>query len=201
VATLLLADDHALVGQTLAAYLQGQGVAQVSVACDVDTALELISQFGSFDLALVDYNMPGMNGLHGFVRILEANGGRPVALISGALSAELADQALQAGAAGVVPKTLGAKALRDAVLAMLDGQVFAPLSLLSKTDGAAMAALTPREGYVLRLMSQGQSNKEISLELDLQEVTVKRHMANLHRKLGAKNRTQAAMLARHRNLI
>ena len=113
--TLLLADDHALVGQTLAAYLQGQGVAQVSVACDVDTALELISQFGSFDLALVDYNMPGMNGLHGFVRILEANGGRPVALISGALSAELADQALQAGAAGVVPKTLGAKALRDAV--------------------------------------------------------------------------------------
>ena len=122
-ARLLLADDHDLVRQTLAEFLQGTGVAQVSLASDVKTALALIAEFGPFDLALIDLHMSGMNGLAGFDEILSANQGRPVALISGGLSVDLARQALDAGAAGFVPKTLGAKALRAAVEAMLRGEV------------------------------------------------------------------------------
>jgi DNA-binding NarL/FixJ family response regulator len=200
-ARLLLADDHDLVLQTLAEFLQGTGVAQVSLASDVKTALALIAEFGPFDLALIDLHMSGMNGLAGFDAILSANQGRPVALISGGLSVDLARQALDAGAAGFVPKTLGAKALRAAVEAMLRGEVFAPIDLLPAHSEPEKVVLSPREDEVLRLLAQGQSNKTIAGALGLQEVTVKLHVATLHRKLGAKNRTQAATLARQRGLI
>jgi DNA-binding NarL/FixJ family response regulator len=67
-------------------------------------------------------------------------------------------------------------------------------------DEAASELLTPRETDVLRGICRGQSNKEIALDYDLHEATVKLHVKTLCRKLDAKNRTHAAMIARDRNL-
>lgn len=198
---ILVADDHDLVGETLAAYLEAEGVADVRLASDVAQALGLISAEGAFDLVLVDYNMPGMDGLKGFSRILAANGGRPVALISGMLSVEVAAQALEAGAAGFVPKTLGSRPLVAAVRCMMRGDIFAPLVMIPKTGDAEEGLLSPREIDVLRGICAGQSNKEIARELDLQEVTVKLHVKTMSRKLAARNRTHAAMIARDRKLV
>ena len=199
--SILVADDHDLVGETLAAYLEAAGFGQVRLASDVAEALAVIAQAGPFDLVLVDYKMPGMEGLKGFARILAANVGRPVALISGSLSVELAEQALLAGAAGFVPKTLGSKSLVAAVRCMISGEIFAPISLIPRADVTEDALLSARELDVLRGVCEGKSNKEIARDLDLQEVTVKLHVKTMCRKLGARNRTHAAMIARDRRLV
>ena len=198
---ILVADDHDLVRETLAAYLEAEGVGEVSVVSDVSGALAEIERAGAFDLVLVDYNMPGMEGLKGFTRIVAANASRPVALISGAMSVELAGQALEAGAAGFVPKTLGSKSLVAAVRCMMGGEIFAPLSLIPKPVTPEEGLLSARELDVLRGIAAGKSNKEIARDHDLQEVTVKLHVKTMSRKLSAKNRTHAAMIARDRKLV
>lgn len=199
---VLLADDHDLVRETLAAFLVSEGFAEVRTVGDLTSALAELSGQVPFDLVLLDYQMPGMNGLDGLARMQAASRAlgcnTPVAIISGTANRELAEAALAAGAAGFVPKTLASRAMVAAVRAMASGEVFAPLSLLMQDAPVAeiLASLTKREGDVLRGICEGKSNKEIARDLDLQEVTVKLHVKTLSRKLGAKNRTHAAMIAR-----
>lgn len=196
-ARILVADDHDLVRETIAAYLEAEGLGPVSLASDVVQALKQVQE-GPFDLVLVDYDMPGMDGLGGLGRLIAASRGRPVALISGVISADAAAAALEMGAAGFVPKTLGSRGMLAAVRAMLAGEVFAPLTLIRKADESLLSA---RELDVLRGICAGKSNKEIARDHDLQEVTVKLHVKTMSRKLGARNRTHAAMIARDRKLI
>lgn len=191
-ARILVADDHDLVRETIAAYLEAEGLGPVSLASDVFQALIQVQE-GPFDLILVDYDMPGMDGLGGLGRLIAASRGRPVALISGVIPADAAAAALEMGAAGLVPKTLGSRGMLAAVRAMLAGEVFAPLTLIRKADENLLSA---RELDVLRGICAGKSNKEIARDLGLQEVTVKLHVKTLTRKLEAKNRTHAAMIAK-----
>ena len=200
-ARILVADDHDLVRETIAAYLQAEGFEEVRLASDVNEALHLVATTGRFDLILVDYDMPGMAGLTGLSRMIAANRGRAVALISGAISTELAEAAIEMGAAGFVPKTLGSRSMVAAVRFMMGGEVFAPLSLIRKPVRAGEALLSPRETDVLRGICAGKSNKEIARDFGLQEVTVKLHVKTMSRKLAAKNRTHAAMIARDRKLV
>jgi DNA-binding NarL/FixJ family response regulator len=199
---LLLADDHDLVRETLAAFLVAEGFCEVTSVATLDQALEAIAAGQPFDLVLLDYQMPGMNGLDGLARARAAAPGVPVAILTGTAQRELAETALRAGAAGFVPKTLASRAMVAAVELMAKGEVFAPISLLGTGDpaGGSLAALTRRETDVLRGLCAGKSNKEIARDLDLQEVTVKLHVKTLSRKLNAKNRTHAAMIARDAGL-
>ena len=194
---ILVADDHDLVREMIAAYLLAEGFQEVQLASDVDQALGLVG-VARFDLVLVDYEMPGMNGLSGLARLIAANRPHPVALISGAISPDAAAAALEMGAAGFVPKTLGSRNLVAAVRAMIGGEVFAPVSLIQK---GSEGLLSGRELDVLRGICAGKSNKEIARDYGLQEVTVKLHVKTMSRKLVAKNRTHAAMIARDRKLI
>ena len=109
--------------------------------------------------------------------------------------------ALKEGAAGFLPKTLAPVDMVAAVRDMLAGEVYLPLDFLTRPNVMAReVSLTPRETDVLRGISDGKSNKEIARDLDIQEVTVKLHLKTLSRKLGARNRTHAAMLARDQGL-
>lgn len=194
---LLLADDHDLVRETIAAFLLAEGFATVMTAASLPDALDLLRR-SKFDLVLLDYNMPGMNGFVGLkqARVLAKN--CPVAIVSGATSRDLADSAIAAGAIGFVPKTLSPHAMVAAIRVMASGDVFNPISILQFDVGTTIgsASLTKREADVLRGICKGLANKEIARELDLQEVTVKLHVKTLSRKLMAKNRTHAAMIAR-----
>lgn len=197
---LLLADDHDLVRETIAAYLRQQGGFEVAVAATLDEALASAQADGPYDLVLLDYTMPGMDALGGWARMREAVN-CPVAIISGTAPPDVARRALRSGAAGFVPKTLDPMSLVTAVRHMLMGETYMPLEFLSEvSQPAERVVLTPREKDVLRGVAEGKSNKEIARDLTIQEVTVKLHVKTLSRKLGARNRTHAAMLGRDMGL-
>ena len=198
---VLVADDHDLVRGTLCAFLSNERDIETAEAATLDEALDRIAQDGAFDLVLLDYQMPGMNGLDGLARCLAANTGGHVALISGLAPRDVARTALSAGAVGFLPKTMAPKSLANAVRFMATGEQYAPLNLFaaepedSKPDAFA-ARLSDREREVLRGLMRGLSNKQIALELDLREPTIKLHVKTLCRKLDANNRTHAAMIAK-----
>ncbi|MFW5654531.1 MAG: response regulator transcription factor [Roseicyclus sp.] len=198
---ILLADDHDLVRETMAAFLMAGGEAEVDTAGSLDEALDLVAGRGAYDLVLLDYNMPGMHGLDGLGRMRAAVRDKPVAILSGTTTRALAEEAIAAGAAGFVPKTLASRSMISATRFMAAGEVYAPFDFMQRKPDTASELLTSRELDVLQGICRGQSNKEIALDHDLHEATVKLHVKTLSRKLGARNRTHAAMIARDRNLV
>ncbi|MHC0054851.1 response regulator [Actibacterium sp. D379-3] len=200
---ILVADDHDLVRETIAAFLTKEERVSVIQASDLNQALAEIKKGDAFDIALLDYTMPGMNGLEGLKKAIDASGGNPVALISGTANKAIADEALKLGAAGFLPKTMSAKTMINAVKFMSMGEIYAPIDFMTaeEEENEAASQLTLRERQVLKGIAEGKANKEIARDYDLQEVTVKLHVKNLCRKLAAKNRTHAAMIARDRDMI
>ena len=200
---ILLADDHDLIRETIAAFLATEGFDTVSVAATLDEALCCIRQSGPYDLVLLDYRMPGMNGLVGLESAIAANAPKRVAVLSGSISRGVAEAAVRAGAIGFMPKTLGSRDMVSAMHLMIAGKTFLPLGTFPEEpqERPDEFQLSRREADVLRGICEGKSNKEIARDHDLQEVTVKLHVKTLGRKLGARNRTHAAMIARDKMLI
>lgn len=212
---LLLADDHELVRDALQSYLTRESDVDIVTVGDLDAAIAATSQDGVFDLVLLDYSMPGMNGLDGLRRILDLPHAPPVALLSGLASGLVAQDALAMGARGFLTKSMPAKALLHAIRLMLEGERFLPveiaLPMLALEPGSVAVdamlgqpnsfSLTPRELEVLAALCVGKTNKEIARDLGLREPTIKLHVKTLYRRLGATNRTQAAMIARSSGLL
>ena len=198
---ILIADDHGLVRDTIALFLETEGVEEIMRAESLAEALETVCAAGCFDLVLLDYNMPGMMGLTGLARMKAANEGRPVAILSGTATPTIAREAIAAGAAGFLPKTLDARTMISAIHLMVAGRTYVPFDFLEREAARTVGNLTERETEVLRGLCEGKSNKEIARDLTLQEVTIKLHVKTLCRKLDARNRTQAAMIARDLSLV
>ncbi len=197
---ILLADDHTMVRDAFSAYLEAEGRAAVTTVPDYPEAMKVLAAKGPFDLVLLDFTMPGMNGLDGLSDAIKRHPGQAFAILSGTAPNRIAQEALSLGAMGFIPKSMGAKSLVNAVRFMVAGETFVPASVLDDTgedeESEFTRQLSQREREVLSGLCQGQSNKEIARELDLQEVTIKLHVRTLCRKLNAKNRLHAAMIAR-----
>lgn len=202
---IMIADDHDLVRDTIAAFLQSEEGTNVTTVSTLDDAVEQIRCAGPFDLVLLDFDMPGMNGLDGLATAMAENKDKPVGIISGTANKAVAEQALAQGAAGFLPKTMSAKSLMNAVKFMAAGESFAPVSFMAQPDESPQnkldAILSDREKEVLIGLTRGLSNKEIARDLDLQEVTIKLYVKTLSRKLSARNRTHAAMIAKEENFV
>lgn len=202
---LLIADDHELVRDTLAAFLERESDLTLDTVENLDQACARIESEGPYDLVMLDYTMPGMKGLEGLKRALALNGGKPVALMSGTASKAVAQEAMDAGAIGFLPKTMAARSLINAIRFMAAGETFIPVAFMTQEEpqeplNELAKGLSPRELQVLGGLCQGQANKEIARDLNLQEVTIKLHVKTLCRKLDAKNRTHAAMIAKEAGL-
>jgi DNA-binding NarL/FixJ family response regulator len=203
---ILIADDHMLLRDTLVLYFQNEEGIETATAADFDEAERMLREGEGFDLVLLDFSMPGMDGLSGLTRMMQIPGHHRVAIISGTANREVAEQALAAGAAGFLPKTLSARSLVNAVRFMALGEQYAPLDFLRPAEEEGQShplaeMLSSREMEVLEGLTQGKSNKEIARDLDIREPTVKLHVKTLYRKIGASNRTQAAMIAKDQGLF
>jgi two-component system nitrate/nitrite response regulator NarL len=198
---VLLIDDHSLVAETIADFLERQGGCAVTVCTSSEAGHEQIKAEGPFDIVLLDYNLPQSDGLAALKSLLAANGGH-VAIFSGSISRMIVEKALEGGASGFVPKTLALKSLLNALHFMAAGEVYLPADFLSKAAGnSEVVSLKPVEKRVLEYLSEGLQNKEIAGHLALSEVSVKMHVRSICTKLGAKNRTHAALIARRDNIF
>lgn len=202
---VLVADDHAMVVEMFGTYLGSLPGFEVETAPDLHVALEKIEAHGPFDLVLLDLNMPGMNGLEGLRRALDANSNGAVCLLTSRPSPAIVKELIEMGAAGVVLKTVSLKALANEIRFMASGGLYIPVELLDpmrvRTDVSSQSPLSARETEVLELLSEGLSNKEIGTRLTLAEATIKMHVRSICSKTGAANRTQAVILAKEEGIF
>lgn len=195
---ILVADDHDLVRDTIAAYLGQQDDFQVSTASGLPEAQALLAGQIPFDLVILDYNMPGMDGLSGLEAVVQAYPHIKAVLMSGIATPEVAQTAMGIGAKGFLPKSATATSMVNAIRFVLSGELYFPFGFAKAAPGKpdSFLGLSPREMETLEHLCSGASNKEIARALELAEVTVKLHVKNILAKLKVNNRTQAALLAK-----
>jgi DNA-binding NarL/FixJ family response regulator len=200
---ILVADDHNLIRDGLKPFLyELDPSATILDAANFDDAFLLASAAESLDLILLDLKMPGMNGLQGIERMRLAHPKVPVVILSGHVERESVLAAVRAGAAGFIPKTISGTSLINALKLVLEGETFLPSSILldstpieRKPPVSPLSTLSAREREILGYLIEGLTNKEIARLLNLQEITIKIHLRNVYRKIGAVNRAQAVRIA------
>ncbi|MET0426324.1 MAG: response regulator transcription factor [Actinoplanes sp.] len=204
---VLIADDHRLVRTGFRVILELEDdIEVVAEAADGAEAVALTAEH-SPDVVLMDVEMPGMDGLEATRRLTAADG--PSVLILTTFDRDdYLFAALQAGASGFLLKNSAPEALIEAVRVIARGDAllapeitgrviaaFAHRSTPPAEPDARLAELTPREQEVLVKLAGGATNAEIALALHLGETTVKTHVSRVLTKLGARDRTQAVVLA------
>jgi DNA-binding NarL/FixJ family response regulator len=218
---IVVADDHEVVRAGFAALLDTQADFTVlGTAADGAEAVRACREVRP-DVVLMDVRMPGTDGIEA-TRQLVADGGRaPRVLILTTFDLdEYVYDALRAGASGFLLKDVTAERLFDAVRVIAEGEALLAPAITKRLIGEfarqrprpkdakdpaqeprALAALTPRETEVLRLIAAGLSNPEIAKRLVVTEETVKTHVSRVLSKLGLRDRTQAVVVAYESGLV
>jgi len=202
--SILLVDDHSLVTDLVSKYLPLQGAFTVDVAGSARECREKIKSEGAYDVVLLDILLPERISLDGVSEIVKANSEGAVALFSGNVTEEFVHKCLEAGALGFIPKTLSLKSLASSITLVASGEPFVPagyFSTRSNTRAESESGLSADELAILEKLGQGLANKEIMALLSLTESTVKMRVRSLSRKLGARNRTHAVIIARENGLL
>lgn len=197
---ILLVDDHAVVRQGLKMFLGLD--ADLEVAGEAENGAEAIRLTRALqpDVVLMDLLMPVMDGITAIGHIRREFPDTEVIALTSVLEDEAVMKAMRAGAIGYLLKDTQAEELRRAIKAAAAGQVqlspqAAARLLREVCVPDSPEKLTERETDVLRLLALGRANKEIALELNVSEKTVKTHVSSILRKLDVPSRTQAALYA------
>jgi DNA-binding NarL/FixJ family response regulator len=208
--SLLIADDQRLMRDGLRTLLELE--ADFRVAGEAENGQDALEKYAALqpDVVLMDIRMPMMDGVEAIRRLRAAAPGARVIILTTFDDDETVFEGLRAGALGYLLKDVSGEELADAIRTVARGGALIDPSITRKvvaefTRMASPAArldepLSGREVEILRLLAEGQTNREIAARLYLAEGTVKNYVSNILSKIGARDRTQAALRARELGL-
>jgi DNA-binding NarL/FixJ family response regulator len=221
---LIVADDHALFRDLFSQFVLGAEadaeIIQCKSAFEVKDLLK--KDDTSYDLVIMDWMMPGVDGLSTFRDLFNEYPEVDFAIMSGVIEPRHIKDIMDLGAIAYFPKTMSSKSFLKAIELVLTGERFYPVldynstmqpsyfgertAKLSEAQAqydfkSKEFKLTPREKEVLGYLVTGATNKDIARALDLQIVTIKLHVRGVCKKLSAQNRTQAALKAQELGLV
>jgi two-component system response regulator DevR len=201
---ILVVDDHEMVREGLMAMLQSERdfdvVGQTGHGAEVVHLVEATRS----DVVLLDARLPDISGVEVCRRLTQSHPEVAVVILTTYTDPDLVQECIQAGARGYVVKDVERFSLKESIRAVYRGQsVLAPQvagqvierARTRQPAGSRRAALSASQVSILRLISRGHSNREIAVEVHLSENTVKTHVQEIFRKLGVRNRVEAAILA------
>ncbi|MGE3334664.1 MAG: LuxR C-terminal-related transcriptional regulator [Rhodospirillaceae bacterium] len=215
--TIILADDHELIREAVKPYLRRLAedvqileASNYEEVCAIGKHCRATAQ--SVDLALIDLDMPGYDDANPFKKITDVKNAlhqSPLVIFSASDDRSTIAAALNNGARGFVPKSMRGQSLVNALRMVLWGEIYVPPNMAIgvppetrqssehaiQNEADVENKLSPREADSLRFLVRGMTNKEIGREMGLQEVTVKMHLRNAYRKIGATNRIEAVRIA------
>lgn len=202
---IIIADDHMMIREGLKQLLELDGTMKViAEANDGEECLNLLNKKIHPDILLLDINMPKKNGIEVLEYIKQNKIPVKVLILTVHNEVEYLLKAVDIGIDGYLLKDSSYDELKEAIDVVISGNTYIQPSLLPALnesmedyalDKERIECLTKRELDVLRLISEGCSNKKISDELTISERTVKNHISHIFRKIDVKDRTQAAVFA------
>ena len=201
----IIVDDHPLFRGALAQVLAGSFKgASIEEAGSYEALIPMLATGVEPDIVFLDLAMPGIQGLAGLMSLKAEFPALPVIIVSATEDALTIQRGLDCGASGYVPKSQPVDKIRQAVTAVLNGNVWVPEGLDpagTATDAATrqvlgrLSTLTPQQLRVLGMLGEGLLNKQIAFTLGLSEQTVKMHRALLMQRLGASTTADAIRIA------
>lgn len=207
---VILADDHSMIREGIKQLLEITGEIQViGEAADGIECLNLLKKVKA-DVLLLDINMPKMNGLQVLEKINKGQTDIKVLMLTVHNEIDYLIKAIDIGIDGYLLKDSGSAELKKAIFSIYNGEKYiqpelTPLlnqKLVEKeSDLDKLHSLTKRELQILKLIAEGLFNKEIGDRLNISERTVKNHVFNLFKKIGAADRTQAAVFAIRNSVV
>ncbi|RGG46214.1 response regulator [Roseburia sp. AF20-18LB] len=202
---IIIADDHMMIREGLKQLLELDGTMKViAEANDGEECLNLLNKKIHPDILLLDINMPKKNGIEVLEYIKQNKIPVKVLILTVHNEVEYLLKAVDIGIDGYLLKDSSYDELKEAIDVVISGNTYIQPSLLPALnesmedyalDKEKIECLTKRELDVLRLISEGCSNKKISDELSISERTVKNHISHIFRKINVEDRTQAAVFA------
>jgi DNA-binding NarL/FixJ family response regulator len=199
---ILTVDDHRLIRQGIAGLVAVES--DMRVVAEAANGREALQQFRAYrpDITLMDLQMPEMNGLDAISAIRGEYPEARIIVLTTYSGDVQALRALRAGARAYLLKDALDKELLDAIRAVHAGRkAVSPEVSFQLAEHATDDALTPGEVRVLRLIAEGKANKEIAASLSTSDATVKGQVQSILSKLGATDRTHAAMIGLKRGII
>ncbi len=198
---ILCVDDHPIVLEGLSSVLSLQpDFSVVGVAASATQAIELTKKLHP-DVLLLDLRLRDGTGFQVMDEILRLRAGTYILVLTSLEGDADVERALAHGALGYLVKGASRDELARAIRTVSKGRRYlASAAALIVAEHSSSERLTPREQAVLELMAQGLRNKEIGAELAIAEDTVKMHVKNILAKLGARDRTEAVIIAIQRGL-
>ena len=203
---VLVVDDHPMVREGLRGMLTGDDVEVIDEAANGADAIRLAA-LRQPDVVLLDLELPDMDGLEVLGRLRERDAHLPVLVVTMHQDAGLLRRAVKAGVSGYVLKGVDRRELLASVRAVRSGRSVIDPALLRAAvgdeddSGASAATLSRVEVDLLRLVAAGLTNRQIATHLRWSQATVKKYVQRVLDKLGAIDRTQAAVLAVRRGLL
>lgn len=202
---IIVADDHPIYRDGVVKSLEETGEFRVVGTASSAQEAAHLAEVKHPDIALLDLSMPG-GGLTAVKAISAAGSAKYVAMLTVSEEDGHVSDALKFGAIAYILKGVSASELRKVLKGVAEGEAHVSPNLAAKvltymsredpsTPASPLEDLTKREEDILRLVSKGQSNKEVAIALDLQEKTVKHYMTVIMGKLHARNRVEAALIA------